>query len=344
MKKVPQLFALISIIFLPFLFSANMTENEITVYLIDSQSNFLLTGSLQYYEGGWQNASNNGDGTFSVSTNADNLSFKMTYEYGTETKSNIPISTNPVIFQTENVIVELRNSQNILIDEGTVKYYSGGWREFGTTSGGVSTKELLPNNYSFRMTYAYASNDNSQDISDGSPVVFNTVNVPVELRNSQNILIDEGTVKYYSGGWREFGTTSGGIAIKELLPKNYSFRMTYAYASKDKSQDISDGNPVAFNTVNVPVELRNSQNILIDEGTVKYYSGGWREFGATVSGIAAKELLPKNYSFRMTYAFASNDKSQDITDGRKTSIEYTEDEVELFIGRPLLKRDIVVGE
>jgi hypothetical protein len=31
-----------------------------------------------------------------------------------------------------------------------------------------------------------------------------------------------------------------------------------------------------------------------------------------------------------------------VSEGKKVSIEYTEDEVEMFTGRPLLKRDIVV--
>jgi hypothetical protein len=32
-----------------------------------------------------------------------------------------------------------------------------------------------------------------------------------------------------------------------------------------------------------------------------------------------------------------------VAEGKKISIETTEDEVEVFTGRPLLKRDIVVG-
>jgi len=31
-----------------------------------------------------------------------------------------------------------------------------------------------------------------------------------------------------------------------------------------------------------------------------------------------------------------------VSEGKKVSIEYTENEVEMFAGRPLLKRDIVV--
>ncbi len=282
------------------------------VKLINSQGSLLPGGSLKYYDAGWKDAIDNGDGTFTVQTERTTVSLKMTYEYGTQQKDNVTVGSDTVVFQTVNAAVQLKNSQGELIDTGTVQYYAGAWREFGTTINGVATKELLPVNYSFRMMYAYASNDKQQDIGVDPTVVFQTVNASVELKDSQGNLIDQGTVKYYAGGWRDFGTTVNGVANKELLPKNYSFRMTYAFASNDKQQDIGVDPTVVFQTVNAAVQLKDSQGNLIDQGTVKYYAGGWRDFGTTVNGVANKELLPKNYSFRMTYAYASNDKQQDI--------------------------------
>jgi hypothetical protein len=282
------------------------------VKLINSTGTKLTDGSLQYYEGSWKDASNNNDGTFFVNTTAKTLSLRMTYEYGSQTKSNVSIGPDTVVFQTINAQVKLQNSLGAPIDTGSVQYYAGAWRNFGTTSNGIAIKELLPANYSFRMTYAYASKDKQQDIGANPTVVFQTVNAVVQLQNSQGVLMDQGTVQYYSGAWREFGSTSNGIANKELLPNNYSFRMTYAYASKDKQQDIGANPTVVFQTVNAAVQLQNSQGVLIDQGAVQYYSGAWREFGSTTSGVANKELLPNNYSFRMTYAYASKDKQQDI--------------------------------
>jgi hypothetical protein len=283
------------------------------VKLVSSSGAKLTSGALQYYDGSWKDAVNNNDGTFTIASTAKTLSLRMAYEYGTQTKSNVPISTDTIVFQTVNAQIQLQNRSGALIDTGSVQYYAGAWRNLGTTINGTAAKELLPANYSFRMTYAYASKDKQQDISTNPTVVFQTVNAAVHLQNSQGALMDQGTVQYYSGAWRDLGTTTNGLANKELLPNNYSFRMTYAYASKDKQQDISTNPTVVFQTVSAAVQLQNSQGTLMDQGTVQYYSGAWRDLGTTTNGVATKELLPNNYSFRMTYAYASKDKQQDIS-------------------------------
>ena len=236
----------------------------------------------------------------------------MTYAFASNNKQQDIGANSTVVFQTVNATVQLENSQGSLIDQGTVQYYSGAWRTFGTTSGGITTKELLPNSYSFSMTYAYASNNKQQDIGANSTVTFQTVNAAVQLKNSQGSLIDQGTVQYYSGAWRTFGTTSGGVTTKELLPNNYSFMMTYAYASNTKQQDLNSNPTVVFQSVNTSVQLKNSQGNLMDTGTVQYYSGAWRTFGTTTNGAVSLELLPNSYQFSMTYAYVSNNKTQDV--------------------------------
>jgi hypothetical protein len=291
------------------------------VRLINSGGTTLTGGSLQYYEGNWKNAVNNNDGSFTVNTSLATVSLRMTYAYGSQTKSNIPVNGGSVTFQTVNTQVKLQNSQGVAIDTGSVQYYAGAWRPFGTTSNGITSMELLPANYSLRMTYAFGSNDKQQDIGVNPIVVFQTVNNAVQLKNSQSTLIDQGTVQYYAGAWRDFGATTNGVAIRELLPANYSFRMTYAYASKDKQQNIGTNPTVVFNTVNAAVELRNSLGNLIDQGSVQYYAGAWRSFGTTTHGTATKELLANNYTFRMTYETVSNDKQQDI--GTNSTVSFS---------------------
>ncbi len=286
---------------------------NLLVTLTNSQGTRIPASNVNYYDTSWQDAIDNGDGTFTVITTKPTVSVRMFYEGANQTVNNVPAQNNTYTFQTINVAVQLQNSMGSLIDEGTVQYYAGAWRSFGTTVNGVANKELLPKNYSFRMTYEYGSIDKQQDISVDPTVVFQTVNAAVELRNSSGNLIDEGTVQYYAGAWREFGTTINGVANKELLPKNYSFRMTYEYVSNDKQQDLSTNSTVTFSTVLCTLKVTNANNQPLEGADTKYYSGAWRDIGLTnANGEITKELLPKNLSFRAIYGSVSQDKQQDI--------------------------------
>ena len=163
------------------------------------------------------------------------------------------------------------------------------------------------------MTYAYASKDKQQDIGANPVVVFQTVNAAVQLQNSQGTLMDQGTVQYYSGAWRTFGVTANGIASKELLPNNYSFRMTCEFVSNDKVQDISANNTVSFSTVLCTVRVKDTQSQPVDGAQASYYSGAWRQIGATVNGEVTKELLPATLTFRITYGTTQQDKTQNLS-------------------------------
>jgi hypothetical protein len=142
--------------------------------------------------------------------------------------------------------VQLKNSSGVLIDTGTVQYYSGAWRSLGTTTNGVTTKELLPNSYSFRMTYALVSLDKTQDISNNATVNFSTVLCTVRVKNSQSQFIDNALASYYSGVWKQIGNTINGIITKELLPVSLSFRVKYGTQQIDKQQNLSTNNLVDF--------------------------------------------------------------------------------------------------
>jgi hypothetical protein len=285
---------------------------RVTVQLKDSSGGLLDTGTVQYYAGGWRDFGATSGGQAYKELLAASYSFRMTYGFASQDRSQNIAADPTVVFQTRRVTVQLKDSTGGLMDTGAVQYYAGGWRDFGTTSGGQAYKELLAASYSFRMTYGFASQDRSQNIAADPTVVFQSRRVTVQLKDSTGGLMDTGTVQYYAGGWRDFGATSGGQAYKELLAASYSFIMTYGFASQDKSQNIAADPMVVFQTRRVTVQLKNSTGGLMDTGRAQYYSGGWRDFGMTSGGQVNKELLPASYSFRITYAFASQDKSQNI--------------------------------
>jgi hypothetical protein len=284
-----------------------------TVKLLSSTGSLLTTGTLQYRDSLWENATNNNDGTFTITSSKKILSLRMTYEHGTQTKSNVTVKNDTtIVFQTKNVAVNLQTSTGAPLDTGVVQYNAGGWQNFGTTSNGVVTKELLPTKYTFRLTYNGATVSKTQSIDSNVTVVFQTVPAKVQLQTSTGAPLDTGIVEYNSGGWKDFGTTSNGVAIKELLPIKYTFRITYNSATVSKAQNIDSNAIVLFQTVNVSVQLKNSLGNLIDQGVVQCNSGGWKDFGTTSNVIANKELLPAKYTFRLTYCGSSVNIAQNV--------------------------------
>jgi YD repeat-containing protein len=300
--------------------SQNIASNPTVVFqtisaivqLKDRTGALIDTGTVQYYSGGWRDIGSTSGGQVTKELLPGTYTFSMNYAFARQEKAQ-NIATNPtVVFQTTNVTIQLKDSTGALMDTGTVQYYSGGWRDIGSTSGGQVTKELLPGTYTFRMNYAYARQEKSQNIASNPTVVFQTISAIVQLKDSTGALIDTGTVQYYSGGWRDIWSTSGGQVTKELLPGTYTFSMNYAFARQEKTQNIASNPAVVFQTTSATVQLKDSTGILMDTGTVQYYSGGWRDIGSTSGGQVNKELLPGSYAFSMNYAFARQEKSQNI--------------------------------
>ncbi len=288
-------------------------EPGLPVKLEDSQGNLLQGGSLQYYDAGWKDAIDNGDGTFTVQTEKSTVSLKMTYAGGSQQKDNVTVGADTAVFQTSDVTVKLLSSSNTLLDSGFVQYYAGGWQDFGALVNGVAHKELLSKNYTFKMKYAGSEKNHVQNLDTNTTVTFHTVNAEVQLRDSQGNLLPGGFAKYYASGWKDFGEAVNGIAHKELLSRAYTFKIQYGGADMNHVQNLDTNTTVVFNTINVKAELRDSQGNLLDGGTVEYYASGWKDFGEATNGTASKELLPREYTFKMNYGGLNTTKDQDVS-------------------------------
>ncbi|MCY9668322.1 heparinase II/III family protein [Paenibacillus alginolyticus] len=282
--------------------SFSLVATAVKVQLKDSNGNPLSGGVVKYYDGGWKDFGvTDASGRASKSIPDKSYTFSITYEGTYKEKVQNTGTDAVVVFQTVKAKVQLKDSQGNLMDSGSVKYYAGGWLTFGQTTGGEVSKELLPGSYTFGMTNEGAYKEKVQNIGTDAVVIFQTVKVKVQLKDSQGNLMDSGSVKYYAGGWLTFGQTTGGEVSKELLPGSYTFGMTNEGAYKEKVQNIGTDAVVIFQTVKVKVQLKDSQGRLMDNGSVKYYAGGWLTFGQTTGGEVSKELLPGTYTFGMTY-------------------------------------------
>jgi hypothetical protein len=167
-------------------------------------------GGYWYYHG-----NTNSSGYFDVELfpSSSPYKFRLTYNFTTLTKYPVVMDNTEEVFQTQEAVVTLRvNCTSNIINGASVEYASGAWYKFGTTgdSGpGRVTKELFPGTYTIRLTYNYATNTISHDLS----TPFDFVAVPLTLVGVKN-------AQYAGGSWRTFT-----LPTMNLLPGTYRFRL-----------------------------------------------------------------------------------------------------------------------
>ncbi len=216
-------------------------------------------------------------------------------------------------------VVRLIDSQGAPIEGAVAKYYSAGWKNIGTTNASGEVAYSIPaGSYPFSITYQGASIQKNQDIGSSPTVEFQTVKVTASLTSSTGQPLQDGLAKFYASGWKDIGTTDGsGQTMIELLPKEYSFSMTYKGGRVEQVVDVSGGAAeVAFTTVLAGVKLQDSSGAPLAGGTAQFYASGWKNIDGTtddVTGIVSTELLPRSYSFAMNYGGGRLEKAQDIS-------------------------------
>ncbi|MBZ0255066.1 hypothetical protein K8I31_03330, partial [bacterium] len=116
-----------------------------------------------------------------------------------------------VSFYTKNVTVQLKDAAGLpLEDDIEVKYNAGGWQDFGTSSEGAVSAELLPKTYNFRLYYKGRYVQQNADVINPETMV--------NFQTGQVVSLSDTAVLVNSGGWIEF------LQNMELLPGNYKFK------------------------------------------------------------------------------------------------------------------------
>jgi hypothetical protein len=294
--------------------SAAMIRSIAYLRLVKSTGSGIAGGIAKYYLSGWQNAgttNSNGAVLAFMNGTVSNTTFEMGYANATLQKGQNIATNSFVDFQTVLATMRLLASDGVTPRIGGATYYAGGWRDFGTGLT-TTTMELLPLNYSFKVSFGGATQEKSQDVGTTPLVTFDLVNATMQLLASDNSTqVTTGTTEYYAGGWKTFG---GGTstATMDLLPLSYTFKIGYGGATKEMTQNIGTDPLVTFNLVNATMRLLASDNTTeVTTGTTEYYAGGWKTFGGGTS-TATMDLLPLSYTFKIGYGGAAKQMDQDI--------------------------------
>ncbi|MFY0643529.1 MAG: hypothetical protein JXR19_03615, partial [Bacteroidia bacterium] len=289
------------------------TYSAVIVKLISSTSAPIAGGIASAYQGGWNTLGTTnaaGQVLALLSGTPGNVTFRMNYQ-GKSVNMTQNVSTNSVVvFQTELVSMELLASNGTTVLTGGAIFYSSGWKTFG--SGTTTTSmELLPATYTFRVSYGGASVQKNQNVGSDPAVVFQTELVSMELLASDGTTVLTGNTSYYASGWKTFGSGTSTTTM-ELLPKSYTFRMHYGGGSIQKNQDVGSDPDVVFQTELVTMALLASDGTTLLSGGTSYYANGWKTFGSGTS-TTTMELLPRSYTFRITYQGKSIQKNQNVS-------------------------------
>ena len=315
-------------------FSGCTYDNKpVLVRLINSSGAGLSGGIVNYYisstvYGGITNAS--GNLFLLLPASATSAYFSMNYNFGNYTIYQNIVTTPTVVFQTKNVVMELRDNLGALLSDATnLSYYQYATNTFsaGVTLGGVATMQLLPGSYYFNMQFNSGRMTIYQNIGTTPIVTFQTKKVDLELRDHVGALLSDATnLSYYQFTTAIFagGVTLGGTATMQLLPGSYYFNMQFKSGRMTIYQNIGTTPTVTFQTKKVDLELRDHNGDLLSDATgLTYYQFETATFagGVTVGGTATMQLLPGNYYFNIAFNSGRSSIYQNI--GTTPTVTFT---------------------
>ncbi|WP_053975672.1 T9SS type A sorting domain-containing protein [Mangrovimonas xylaniphaga] len=298
-----------------------MAQTNITIKLTNSNGINVPeanSATLSVYDSGWKSLTNNGSGVFSYETSSSNVSFRMYFNNGIETKS-IAVSgtTQEVVFKTVTVTASLKDKDLDKIPGGTVEYYQNGWSDKYNSN---TQKELLPGTYTFKTYFNNGIQTKTAEVSgNGQEVRFRTVTVAQTLKDSDNNILTGGLAQHYQNGWSDKNSSNTPI---NLLPGSYIFKTYYNNGIETMPVEILPENrnqEVPFVTVTVTPSLKDSENNLLTGGLAQHYQNGWSE---KYNSNSSTELLAGTYIFKTYYNNGIENKSNIDISGQAQEVPF----------------------
>ena len=233
------------------------------------------------------------------------------------------ITISGCAMQGSVLVIRLKDSYGNGMAGGTAHLGVGGWPVIGTTdANGVLLyfHNSTLGNMRIRMDapfYGGSQESPVQDTSVNSIFDFQTSQVVIQLKDSAGNLTNGGVVAAGAGGWPVIGTTGDdgtGTLYHEHFVGTFKYRMGYHGSSMEIQQDVSI--PFIFQTAKAVIRLEDHNGDPLDGGKVLQGIGGWPQIGVTgdsAPGEVWYELFPGTHTFRMSYNYGTEEKSQDIS-------------------------------
>ncbi len=248
-------------------------KTPVIARLISSTNAPLAGGIASRYVSGWQpdegTTSANGNAVLLYNGNVNTATLRVKYKGATKSLSSVNLASvnNIVVFQTVLATMSLVDADNnpINADAGSLQYYAGSWKTFGSgsTTNGVETMEMLPANfYSFSMRL---NNTREQklnwNLTNSTTVPFTAVKVKLFYQNDCSP-VSGAAASYYTGGWHSMGTTdaNGNSNVIDMLPAgSYSFKANSTQVNNITIPAQHDYT-VTIGSCNVPIRLNNADD------------------------------------------------------------------------------------
>lgn len=227
------------------------------------------------------------------------------------------VSTNGLFtFQTTNLALKYN---------GEVRYFSSQYAYFFTGP----SMELFSGDYPFQFRSpalgnapaAYSQTTITVPTASQGPVTKTAAVVRFTDSTGNGM---SGSVLYYVGGWKDPGVVTNmtaawgsgpnaplsdgsAVVLFDGTPTNVTFAMVHDGAQQNlPALNLQTDSIARFATVKVTLSLSDHTGAALQGGAATFYARSWQSFGATSSdGTVSKELLPVQFSFRVTYLGSS---------------------------------------
>ncbi len=313
----------------------NCSGYNIMVKLVDSHNNPIPNQEAQIRDGVYISAMTNEFGYVTTNISRYYTYVKMTHLGKTETKLGIFYRNPELVFQTEEVTVNLTDSYGVPLNADELIYRDGTGDYIPiATDASTASIEMLPLSFDFQAKYLGFTQTIVQNAKTNQTVNFQTQPVTVNLKNSREDLLEAEELAYRNvdGNYVTIAQNTASATL-EMLPLSYYFSATYLGYAQSKFQNILDIPVVNFQTEAVTVSLNNSTGnpLYADELYYRDANGSYMSLGTNTASDTV-EMLPLSYYFKAKYLSNSQSIRQNVASNSDVNFQTVLVSVDLVDG------------